>query len=116
MQLASDAGEFFSVAMSIIYHVVAADEWEKQESLPAYSAAGLASEGFIHLSTKEQVSGVLDRYYKNVKNLLLLHVDTNKLTHELRYEQATNNELFPHVYGPINKDAIVKIEHNDDLN
>lgn len=102
--------------MSIIYHVVAADEWKKQESLPDYSAASLISEGFIHLSTREQVSGVLNRYYRDVSNLLLLHVDTDKLVHELRYEQATNNELFPHVYGPINKDAIVKIEHNDDLN
>ncbi len=101
--------------MDLIYHVVEASEWARQENQPVYRAASLETEGFIHLSTKEQVTGVLDRYYRDVPNLLMLHIDADKLVHELRYEQATNNEFFPHVYGPINKDAVVAIESNDDV-
>ncbi|MDB5241519.1 MAG: hypothetical protein JWP57_2144 [Spirosoma sp.] len=96
--------------MHIIYHVVPAETWLVFDGEPTYEADSLRSEGFIHLSEQQQVAGVLDRYYQNVPNLLLLHIDPAKLTHELRYEAASNGELFPHVYGPINKDAVIEIE------
>lgn len=101
--------------MNVIYHVVSAEDWASQEKSSSYAADSLLSEGFIHLSTKEQVAGVLERYYQDVPDLLLLHVDADKLVHELKYERATNNELFPHLYGPLNKDAIVAIDHNDEV-
>jgi len=97
--------------MNLIYHVVSAADWAKQAGQPTYEAASLQTEGFIHLSQQEQVEGVLNRYYQQVPDLLLLHVDADKLTHRLVYELATNNESFPHLYGPLNKDAVVEIEH-----
>ena len=96
--------------MSLIYHIVPTADWVKQERYPHYETASLQTEGFIHLSTKEQVTGTLNRYYRHVPDLLLLHVDTDKLTNDLRYELANNRELFPHLYGPLNKDAVVHIE------
>lgn len=96
--------------MNTIYHVVSAKNWSKFDGEPIYVADSLQSEGFIHLSEQPQVAGVLDRYYRDVPDLLLLHIDPAKLTRELRYEKATNGELFPHVYGPINKNAVVEIE------
>ena len=96
--------------MNLIYHVVSAADWAKQDSQPTYEAASLQTEGFIHLSRKEQVEGVLSRYYQQVPDLLLLHVDVDKLMATLTYEAATNNEQFPHLYGPLNKDAVVLIE------
>ncbi|MFD2572366.1 DUF952 domain-containing protein [Spirosoma soli] len=96
--------------MNLIYHVVPAADWSRYEGQANYEASSLLTEGFIHLSTKEQVDGVLSRYYQNIPNLLLLHVDADKLTHELKYEVATNNDRFPHLYGPLNKDAIVQVE------
>ncbi|AUD03006.1 DUF952 domain-containing protein [Spirosoma pollinicola] len=99
--------------MNLIYHIVPAADWAKQENQPIYEAPSLQTEGFIHLSQKEQVAGTLSRYYKNMPDLLLLHVDTGKLTNELKYELATNNESFPHLYGFLNKDAVVHIETLD---
>lgn len=96
--------------MSKLYHIVSAENWAKSDGEPIYAADSLSSEGFIHLSEQRQVAGVLDRYYQNVPDLLLLHIDPVKLTHELKYEEAANGERFPHVYGPINKDAVVEIE------
>lgn len=96
--------------MSLIYHIVPAADWAKQEGQPTYEAASLQVEGFIHLSTKEQVAGTLGRYYQHIPDLLLLHVDADKLTSNLRYETATNHDLFPHLYGPLNKEAVVRIE------
>lgn len=96
--------------MNRIYHVVSARSWSEFDGKPTYEADSLQTEGFIHLSEQHQVAGVLDRYYRNVPDLLLLHVDPAKLTHELNYEEAPNGELFPHVYGPINKEAVVEVE------
>ena len=81
--------------MNLIYHIVSATDWVKQEQLPVYEAASLQTEGFIHLSQKGQVDGTLSRYYQNVSDLLLLHVDTDKLTHEVKYELAMNKETVP---------------------
>lgn len=92
----------------MIYHITTSEEWNAYRD--TYAPAGYANEGFIHCSTKDQVSGVLERYYAGVENLIVLHIDETKLTAELKYEVATNNELFPHVFGPINKDAVVKTE------
>ena len=96
--------------MNKIYHIVSAADWAKFAGEQTYEADSLRSEGFIHLSEQQQVAGVLDRYYRNVPDLLLLHIDPTKLTHELKYEVATNDERFPHLYGPIDKDAVVAIE------
>ena len=96
--------------MTLIYHVVSAENWSIFDGEPIYAADSLENEGFIHLSEQQQVAGVLDRYYRNVPDLLLLYIDPARLTHELRYEEAANGERFPHVYGPINKDAVVEIK------
>jgi uncharacterized protein (DUF952 family) len=41
---------------------------------------------------------------------LLLQIDESQLEFEVKYEAATNHELFPHLYGAINKTAIISIE------
>ncbi|MCK8492043.1 DUF952 domain-containing protein [Spirosoma sp. RP8] len=99
--------------MSLIYHVVPAKDWATFENKSTYEAASLQSEGFIHLSTECQVAGVLERYYQNVPDRLLLHIDPTLLTAELKYEISTNNERFPHLYGPLNKDSVLTVEHLD---
>jgi len=94
----------------MIYHVVLKTEWEKALQEGFYEAASLSSEGFIHCSKKEQVAGVLQRYYKNVTGLLLLHIDENKLKPELKYELSPSmNEAFPHLFGRLNLDAVVEV-------
>ncbi len=94
----------------MIYHITTASDWLRQADSPVYEVASLATEGFIHLSKAEQVAGVLERYYQNVPDLLLLHIDADRLTSQLIYEVATNSELFPHLYGPINKSAVMRVE------
>ena len=95
----------------MIYHVVNNTAWQKAMQQGFYEAASLAAEGFIHTSKAEQVAGVLNRYYKGQTDLLLLHIDESLLTSTLQYELAPSvNEEFPHIYGPLNIDAVVKIE------
>ena len=74
-----------------------------------YQAASVASEGFIHCSYAGQVDAVLQRYYTGAGRVLILEIDMDLLTSELREEPSTNNEVYPHVYGPINRDAVVGV-------
>jgi uncharacterized protein (DUF952 family) len=95
----------------MIYHVVTEANWQNALLHGFYEAESLSSEGFIHTSKAQQVAGVLERYYQKQNHLFLLHIDETKLTAPLKYELATSvNEEFPHIFGPLNIDAVVKVE------
>ena len=93
----------------MIYHVVRHEQWEAAKAEGIYKAGSLEKEGFIHASTGRQVRGVVERYYKGESGLLILHIDESRLTSPLKYElSASVNEEFPHIYGPLNIDAVIK--------
>ena len=95
----------------MIYHVTTKKNWETALHNGSYITPSLATEGFIHNSTMEQVAGVLLRYYAGQTDLVLLHINEKKLTAELKYELAPSvNEMFPHIYGAINLEAIEIVE------
>lgn len=93
----------------MIYHVITEEAWTSQQHADVIEAPSLQTEGFIHCCTDEQLAGVLFRYFKDQTGLLILEIDERELTSELKYEKSTNDEFFPHVYGPINKSAIVSV-------
>jgi uncharacterized protein (DUF952 family) len=97
--------------MTLIYHVTTKQEWDEAKRKGFYAAPSLETEGFIHCSEAQQVDGVLKRYYQGKNALLKLVIDPQKLNPELKYEPAPSvNENFPHVYGPINLDAVVSVQ------
>jgi uncharacterized protein (DUF952 family) len=92
-----------------IYHIVIKPEWENQKSLSEYTAASLNTEGFIHASRLEQIAATLSRFLATeIGNVVILKIDTTLLLPKLVYEPA-GDELFPHIFGGINKNAIVEI-------
>ena len=93
-----------------LYHIVMPSEWEYYKDQENYFSPTFEQEGFIHLSEKHQVAGVLSRYYVGVPEVLLLHLDKEKLHSEVVFEPAPSQELFPHLYGAINKSAIIEVE------
>jgi len=97
--------------MSLIFHITTQTEWEESQQKGFHTAASYETEGFIHCSTRDQVAGVLHRYFNGSSSLVELTIDPEKLTSKLIYEPApSTNELFPHVYGPINCDAVLAVE------
>jgi uncharacterized protein (DUF952 family) len=94
----------------VIYHFVLPEVWAEFRDKDFYEVASLATEGFIHCSFAAQIEKVLERYFKDAKKVLILHLETDKLTAKLVVEPSTGGELYPHVYGKINCQAIVKIE------
>lgn len=96
----------------MIYHVTTISVWEDAKNKGFFEVPSLKEEGFIHMSKEDQVAGVLERYYKGVSDLILLHVDESRLIAELKYELSPSiNQEFPHVFGPVNLDAVISVEN-----
>lgn len=94
----------------LVYHVVLPEVWENFKGENSYAAESLQTEGFIHCSFAHQLDAVLERYYKNAGKVLILTIDIAELRSKLIEESSTNNEIYPHVYGEINAEAIVDVE------
>lgn len=93
--------------MATIYHVTTRPEWREAQEKGRYEAPSLADEGFIHASEERQVDGVVERYFQDKDDLVKLSIDTEKLSSPLFYDwSASVEDTFPHIYGPINLDAV----------
>ena len=89
-----------------IYHITSREAWQAAQYIGAYYGDTLESEGFIHTSTKVQVPRTANRFYRGRAGLILLTIEPSRLSSELRYEAAGDGDLFPHIYGPLNLDAV----------
>ena len=68
----------------------------------------LATEGFVHCSTEEQIETTANSYFAGVDDLVLVTIDENRLTSELCWEDSHGDgRLFPHLYGPIDAEAVM---------
>ncbi|MEM1119042.1 MAG: DUF952 domain-containing protein [Bacteroidota bacterium] len=92
-----------------VYHIVLPDYWQKFKDADTYKPPTFAEEGFIHCCTKAQIDYVLTTYFKGVSEVLLLKINEDLLTAKLLVEPA-NGQYFPHIYGPINQQAIVEVK------
>jgi uncharacterized protein (DUF952 family) len=93
-----------------IYHITEKTVWEEAQAAGAYQADTLRTEGFIHCSTRTQVIPVANRFYHGRKGLVLLAIDPEKLNSALVWENLEGGkEAFPHIYGALNLDAVIKV-------
>jgi uncharacterized protein (DUF952 family) len=94
--------------MRRIYHLVPRSTWEQAPGEP-YRASSLAAEGFIHCSNEGQVAWAANRFYAGQPDLLVVCLDADRLASPVREEDAGTGERFPHVYGPIGREAVVEV-------
>ncbi|MEI9911698.1 MAG: DUF952 domain-containing protein [Bacteroidota bacterium] len=96
--------------MPIIYHVTTGADWSAAKEKGFYEHPSLKAEGFIHCSQDHQVAGVLERYFAGQTDLVKLVIDTDKLTSKFIFDWSPSvQDTFPHIYGPINTDAVIDI-------
>ena len=93
-----------------IYHIVLPGDWAAFDT-DLYRAKSLETEGFIHCSFANQLNDVIDRYYAAEPEVVVLEIETDGLMSRVLNEPSTANEIYPHIYGPINRDAIVSVKH-----
>ncbi len=94
-----------------LYHIALRAAWERAQEEGIYRTGTLASDGFIHCSTREQVVRVANSVYTGLTGLLLLVINHEALLAPVKYEQPAPNvpERFPHIYGTLNLDAVERV-------
>jgi uncharacterized protein (DUF952 family) len=98
-----------------IFHLALASDWAAAVAAGEYRISTLGrtleQEGFIHASRADQWRATKQRFYAGVpEELVLLEIDPTRLTSELRVEEVPEaGDSFPHIYGPLNLDAVVAV-------
>ncbi|HZP09323.1 DUF952 domain-containing protein [Methyloceanibacter sp.] len=64
-------------------------------------------DGFIHLSAADQLEGTLAKHFAGREDLVLLAMDSERLGERLQWEPSRGGALFPHLYGPLEFDALL---------
>ena len=95
--------------MNFILHITQRAQWETAQKVGIYRSNTLESEGFIHCSTPQQVISVANTFFRNQQGLILLCIDSDKVQAEIRYEGTQQDQLFPHIYGALNLDAVFQV-------
>ncbi|MEK3732030.1 DUF952 domain-containing protein [Paenibacillus sp. FSL M8-0334] len=91
-----------------ILHITTQEKWKEAKDKGHYDYDSIASEGFIHCSSPEQVLKVANNLYQGQGNLLLLLIDEDKVNAKVIWEDLYNlNELYPHIYGVLNLEAVI---------
>lgn len=105
-----------SVDLKSIYHLTTGEAWKARSN--NYAPVSLESDGFIHCSTLHQLTNVANAYYKKANELLVLVIDSSKLTSGVRWEPPSHPDgstvepvhlLYPHIYGEINTNAVTEV-------
>jgi uncharacterized protein (DUF952 family) len=107
--------------MAYILHLVSADYFRSLPSDVPYLPHGFEDDGFIHCATgSDSVLQVANAFYRNAPGeFCVLVIDEDKLAAQVKYEppapvaggvpDAADVRLYPHIYGPLHRDAIVDV-------
>lgn len=94
--------------MATICHITTREAW--QTAVDAYIPDNFNADGFIHCATIKQVLIPANELFHGQTDLVLLCIDEEKVQAPVIYEDCYNTGLqFPHIYGVLNKEAIVQV-------
>ena len=92
----------------IVYKILLEKEFLTLKSQKvSYGSAVDKKDGFIHLSTANQLKETLDTHFSNSKNVYILAFESSSLDGVV-WEPSRNNDLFPHLYGKMHFENIDK--------
>lgn len=98
--------------METIYCLVPADYWAQFDDKAEYYPRDYEQAGFIHATKGDELlSKVANRVYADFAGeLLVLVIDEARVSSQVKYEEAKDGRLYPHIYGPLNLDAIREVK------
>lgn len=95
--------------MSVLLHITTWPRWLEAAAAGQYTAESLQREGFIHCSTADTVLKVANQHFRGEADLVLLCIAQAQVAAEVRYEGPYGGDYYPHIYGPLNCDAVFKV-------
>jgi uncharacterized protein (DUF952 family) len=91
------------------FKVLTADQWMDFEREGLFHRA----DGYIHMSTAEQLAETLAKHFAGQQGLVIAEVDLAQLGKAVRWEESRGGQLFPHLYGTLPMTAVVRVESRD---
>jgi uncharacterized protein (DUF952 family) len=93
--------------MTLIYKICTQEEWRDAEHLGQFIGSAVdKADGFIHFSTAEQTEETARKHFAGQTDLILVTVDSEKLSDQLTWEESRGGALFPHLYEPLDVGAV----------
>lgn len=100
------------------YKVLTGEEMAVLERDGVFGGAPVdLADGYIHLSTAEQLTETVDRHFAEQSDLHVAAIDLGSFDHSLRWEESRGGQLFPHLYGPLLLETVIAygpLERGDD--
>lgn len=90
------------------FKILTADQWAQFQRDGLFHGAPVdMADGYIHMSTSDQVAGTLAKHFAGQDNLTIAEIDLTRLGGELKWEVSRGGALFPHLYAPLPMSAVV---------
>jgi uncharacterized protein (DUF952 family) len=97
--------------MRSLYKICSATSWREAERAGVFSGSDVDQrDNFIHFSTAAQVAETAAKHFAGQSDLLLISVDAGRLGSALKWEPSRGGALFPHLYGALTPDAVIRVE------
>jgi uncharacterized protein (DUF952 family) len=85
-------------------------EWEIFVATGAFiGSSDDRRDGYIHLSTPDQMTGTIAKWFAGENGVVAVTFDTASLADDLRWESAGNGALYPHLYRPLQLSEVVSV-------
>jgi uncharacterized protein (DUF952 family) len=89
-------------AVTTIYKICERAEWRAAEADGTFLGSAVdVRDGFIHFSSAAQVAETAAKHFAKQTDLMLVAIDGDALGAALKWERSRNDDLFPHLYGPL---------------
>lgn len=92
---------------NVAFKIFTADQWATFKRDGVFTGAPVdLADGYIHMSTADQLDETLAKHFAGQENLAIAEVDLTALGDSVRWEISRGNQLFPHIYGVLPMDAV----------
>ena len=93
---------------TIAYKVLTAEQMAALEADGNFAGAPVdLADGYVHLSTCEQLTETVDKHFAGQENLHVAAVDLGSFGGSLKWEESRGGQLFPHLYGPLLLETVI---------
>jgi uncharacterized protein (DUF952 family) len=95
--------------MTLAYKILTADQWAQFQSEGIFTGAPVdLADGFIHMSTADQLDETLSKHFAGQTGLIIATIDLTVLGDALKWEVSRGGALFPHYYEALPMAAVVE--------
>ncbi len=99
--------------MTLAYKILTADQWSQFQSESVFTGAPVdLADGYIHMSTTDQLDETLAKHFAGQTGLVIATIDLSQLGDALKWEISRGGALFPHYYGALPMNAVVETRHH----